>query len=191
MAKLNAAFRPEILNRDNKPEDRFNSLFYVKAHRNSTEQNKENGKTVVEHIPEDFSTLLLSVANEDITMEELIDDYFDPSEREAGNKAESDDGGTSNTSEGTQPHRNITATVLPPVLQIHLMRTRFDRSFQTSYKSNTRVSIPKRLYMDQYLEPNQEENSDRIKRIRLWKEERSQCRQALGKIRERREVGIS
>ncbi|KAG0242235.1 ubiquitin-specific protease ubp2 [Mortierella sp. GBA43] len=187
MAKLNAAFKPVPLP-ENKHEDRFNNLFYVRAHRKSIEMNKETGKIETERIREDFSTLLLNVGEEDITMEELMDDYFEPQEKEPDNKDVNDESGNSEAAPTPSSVRHITVTELPPVLQIQLMRTHFNRSHMTSYKSNAKVSIPKRLHMDQYLEPTQEENADRIKRIKLWKEERTKCRRAANKIKSDREI---
>ncbi|KAF9208964.1 hypothetical protein BGZ49_006936 [Haplosporangium sp. Z 27] len=81
MYRLNAAFKPILSEQDNKPIDRFNSLFYVKAIRKAIELDSSTGKRVERLIPEDFSTLLLNV-KEPITMEELIDDYFDAVEPE-------------------------------------------------------------------------------------------------------------
>ncbi|KAG0016882.1 ubiquitin-specific protease ubp2 [Entomortierella chlamydospora] len=190
MYRLNAAFQPVMSERSNKPVDRFNSLFYVKAVRKTTELDNSTGKQVERLIPEDFSTLLLNV-KEPVVMEELIDDYFDTSEPEP--EEHSDDSSTTEIShsnpttiDGLQ-HRDITVTELPPILQIHLMRTQFDRKGNTSYKSNATVAIPKRIYMDQYLESDQEANANRIKRMKIWKRDRRECRKALEVINQKRE----
>ncbi|KAF9403246.1 ubiquitin-specific protease ubp2 [Mortierella sp. AD011] len=191
MYRLNAAFQPVMSERSNKPIDRFNSsLFYVKAVRKTTELDNSTGKQVERLIPEDFSTLLLNV-KEPVAMEELIDDYFDTSEPEP--EEHSDDSSTTGTSHNSPMaidglrHRDITVTELPPILQIHLMRTQFDRKGNTSYKSNATVAIPKRIYMDQYLESDQEANANRIKRMKMWKRDRRECRKALEVINQKRE----
>ncbi|KAF8982330.1 ubiquitin-specific protease ubp2 [Entomortierella lignicola] len=197
MYRLNAAFKPILSEQDNKPIDRFNSLFYVKAIRKAIELDSSTGKRVERLIPEDFSTLLLNV-KEPITMEELIDDYFDAVEPEfEGQNSDQttteiiDKNETSQSS--NQPtitelqNRDITVTELPPILQIHLMRTQFDRKGNTSYKSNATVTIPKRIYMDQYLESGQELNAPRIKRMKMWKRNRRECRKILEAINQKRE----
>ncbi|KAG0258253.1 ubiquitin-specific protease ubp2 [Mortierella polycephala] len=174
MYRLNAAFRPIMAESGAKPVDRFNSIFYVKAIKKVQETNVSTGESEERLIPEDFNNLLLNV-KEAVTLEELIDDYFDP-----------DDDTEERTSRSSE-RKPITVTELPPILQIHLMRTQFDRDDKSSYKSNAAVSIPKRLLMDQYLEFNQEENMERIKRMKSWKKERRRCRKSLENIKMKRE----
>lgn len=149
-------------------------LFYVKANKKVEEGEKRL-------IQEDFSTLLLNV-KDDTSLEELMDDYFDAGDPE-------DSSLTSATAatigeEGSKDAKaaqmsDITVAELPPVLQIHLIRTQFDKRDKTSYKSNATVALPKRIYLDQYLESNQEEQAVRFKRIKLWKKERRVCRKLL------------
>ncbi|KAF9359839.1 ubiquitin-specific protease ubp2 [Mortierella sp. AD094] len=190
MYRLNAAFQPITSERDNKPVDRFNSLFYVKAIRKAIELDSSTGNQVERLIPEDFSTLLLNV-KEPVAMEELIDDYFDALEPEP--EEHIGDSSTTETSHNNPTmidglrRRDITVTELPPILQIHLMRTQFDRKGNTSYKSNATVAIPKRIYMDQYLESDQEANANRIKRMKMWKRDRRECRKVLEVIHQKRE----
>ncbi|KAF9182985.1 ubiquitin-specific protease ubp2 [Haplosporangium sp. Z 767] len=176
MYRLNAAFRPIVAEPGAKPVDRFSSIFYVKAIKKVQEANASTGESEERLIPEDFTNLLLNV-KEDATLEELIDDYFDPN-----------DDAEESTSRSSEP-KPITVTELPPILQIHLMRTQFDRDDKSSYKSNAAVSIPKSLFMDQYLESNQEENMERIERMKSWKKKRRQCRKSLENIKMKRKVG--
>ncbi|KAF9116753.1 ubiquitin-specific protease ubp2 [Mortierella sp. AM989] len=183
MYRLNAAFQPTLSGQDSKPVDRFN--------RKAIEVDNSTGKRFERLIPEDFSTLILSV-KEPITLEELIDDYFDALEPEIeGHSSDPNATNVNNTETSNNDNqktitelqgRDITVTELPPILQIHLMRAQFDRKGNTSYKSNATVTIPKRIYMDQYLESDQEENADRIKRMKMWKKERRECRRTLESI---------
>ncbi|KAF9960368.1 ubiquitin-specific protease ubp2 [Mortierella alpina] len=180
MYRLNAAFQPILSGKDGKPVDRFN--------RKAEEIDLKTGHKEERRIPEDFSTLLLNV-KEDVTMEELIDEYFDADDdhdhleelSEIDSKAKDESGRT----------RAITVTELPSILQIHLMRTHFDRDDKTSYKSNASVTIPKRLYMDQYMESNLGGSQDRLKRMKLWKGERRKCRRILEDIKKRHKAKTS
>ncbi|KAF9984836.1 ubiquitin-specific protease ubp2 [Mortierella antarctica] len=182
MYRLNAAFQPIISGKDGKPVERFNSLFYVRANRKSEEIGTKTGHKEERRIPEDFSTLLLNV-KEDVTMEELIDEYFDANDE--GDDSEELSEIDSKLKDVSRRTRAITVTELPSILQIHLMRTHFDRDDKTSYKSNASVTIPKRLYMDQYMESSLEGNQDRLKQMKLWKGERRKCRRVLEDIKKR------
>ncbi|KAF9934605.1 ubiquitin-specific protease ubp2 [Linnemannia zychae] len=184
MYRLSAAFKAVIPEPNVKPIDRFSKLFYVKA----IKKIKEDEKRLIQ---EDFSTLLLNV-KDDTSLEELIDDYFDAGEPDPS------------PMNSPAPVRNnelvdikaaqmsdITVTELPPILQIHLIRTQFDKNDKTSYKSNATVSLPKRISLDQYLESSQETYADRLKRIKLWKRERRVCRKVLDVIKKQAETELS
>ncbi|KAG0052950.1 ubiquitin-specific protease ubp2 [Gryganskiella cystojenkinii] len=164
-------------------------LFYAKASKKSSDDKKEMEGQSNNRVIEDFNTLLLNV-KEDIAMEELVDNYFD-----AGNQQQSPDLGGGSASGSTDSNANtndnvITMTELPPILQIHLMRTQFDRIDKTSYKSNAKVSIPKRLYLDQYLDSFQSGDEVRFKRLRLLKQERRQHRKDLERLLNRRKHSV-
>lgn len=151
--------------------------FFVKANKTKIEQGKKR------LIQEDFSTMILNV-KDDTSLEELMDDYFDAEESESFSPTSA---AAANGEEGSKDAKDakdakmidITVTELPPVLQIHLLRTQFDISDKTSYKTNATVALPKRIYLDQYLESNQEEQAARFKRMKLWKKERRVCRKML------------
>ncbi|KAG0315879.1 ubiquitin-specific protease ubp2, partial [Dissophora globulifera] len=187
-----AAFRMVVNEKDGKSTDRFSRMFYVKANRKSIEENKDTHKVEERLIKEDFDALLLHV-KDDAPLEELIDDYFVAPQAEETDEQKDLQGqeagaGTSGSSGSGGDKSDITVTELPPLLQIHLIRTQFDRLDQTSYKSNATVSIPKRLYMDQYLDSNQEENADRIKKLKMWKKDRRECRRQLETIKHKRKL---
>ncbi|KAF9154220.1 ubiquitin-specific protease ubp2 [Linnemannia schmuckeri] len=174
MYRLSAAFQPIISESGGKPIDRFSKLFYVKANKKKVEEGEKR------LIQEDFSTLLLNV-KDDTSLEELVDDYFDAGEPESSSStsvaAATGEAGSKEAKDVQMS--DITVTELPPVLQIHLLRTQFDKSDKTSYKSNATVTLPKRISLDQYLESNQEEQAVRFKRMKLWKKERRVCRKML------------
>jgi len=123
-------------------------------------------------------------------MEELVDDYFDAGHQQPQPQSPFSSWSSSNrvqtSREGVDSSRNnnITVTELPPILHIHLMRTQFDRVDKKSFKSNAKVSIPKRLYLDQYLDSFHAGDGSRVKRVRLWKEERYQHHKVLDSLLE-------
>ncbi|ORZ05673.1 hypothetical protein BCR41DRAFT_374314 [Lobosporangium transversale] len=186
MSRLNAAFVPLTPDNGGPPVDRFNSLFYIRAFKKGMEMDDVTGATKERRIPEDSSTLILN-ADEDVAMQELIDNYFYES-RNADSRISSPltsiDGIGGDAS--IVAERDIRVTELPPILQIYLNRTQYNRKDNSSYKSSATISIPKRLYMDQYLESNQEENAERFKRIKLWKMDRLESRRALERIQMKR-----
>lgn len=176
MYRLSAAFQPIVSEPGAKPIDRFNKHFFVKANKAKVEQGEKR------LIQEDFSTMILNV-KDDTSLEELMDDYFDAEEPESTSptSATAANGEDSKDPKDAKDAKmiDITVTELPPVLQIHLLRTQFDINDKTSYKTNATVALPKRIYMDQYLESNQEEQAARFKRMKLWKKERRVCRKML------------
>ncbi|KAG0079863.1 ubiquitin-specific protease ubp2 [Linnemannia elongata] len=183
MYRLSAAFQPIVSEPGAKPIDRFSKLFYVKANKAKVEEGEKR------LIQEDFSTMILNV-RDDTSLEELMDDYFDAEEPESslptspaavtGEEGSNDVKNAKDAKDAKDAKMiDITVTELPPVLQIHLLRTQFDINDKTSYKTNATVSLPKRIYLDQYLESNQEEQATRFKRMKLWKKERRVCRKML------------
>ncbi|KAF9551138.1 ubiquitin-specific protease ubp2 [Mortierella hygrophila] len=180
MYRLSAAFQPIVSEPGAKPIDRFSKHFYVKANKTKVEEGKKR------LIQEDFSTMILNV-KDDTSLEELMDDYFDAEEPElslptSAAVATGEEGSKdANEAKDAKDAKmiDITVTELPPVLQIHLLRTQFDINDKTSYKTNATVALPKRIYLDQYLESNQEEQAARFKRMKLWKRERRVCRKML------------
>ncbi|KAF9913343.1 ubiquitin-specific protease ubp2 [Linnemannia zychae] len=179
MYRLSAAFQPIVSEPGAKPVDRFSKLFYVKA-------NKKVGDGEKRLIQEDFSTLLLNV-KDDTSLEELMDDYFDAGDPEPTSPTATTAGALTGSKDEMDAKAaqmsDITVTSLPPVLQIHLIRTQFDKNDKTSYKTNATVALPKRIYLDQYLESNQEKHETRFKRMKLWKCERRVCRKMLDVVK--------
>ncbi|KAI8604552.1 hypothetical protein EDD21DRAFT_350815 [Dissophora ornata] len=182
MACFNAAFQPIVDKKDGKPVGRISRVFLTRAFRKGVEEN-ETGAQTEWNINEDFECIIVA-PGEDTTIEELVDDYFGETETDAAVSNTSASSGESQA--GSKRRRDIIVTELPPILQIQLNQTQFYREVQSSYKSNANVSIPKRLFMDQYLEANQEQNADRIKRLKMWKADRRECRRVLEKIKEKR-----
>ncbi|KAF9102269.1 ubiquitin-specific protease ubp2 [Mortierella sp. GBA35] len=176
MYRLSAAFKPIIPEPGAKPIDRFTKLFYSKAHKKVEKGGKRQ-------IQEDFSTLLLNV-KDDTSLEELMDDYFVADEPELSNTVAADGSKDADADAKATQMSDITVTELPSILQVHLLRTQFDMNAKTIYKSNATVTLPKRISMDQYLEANQEEYGARFKRMKLWKQERRDCRKMLDAVKQ-------
>ena len=66
-----------------------------------------------------------------------------------------------------------TFSLLPPILQIHINRTDFDREKQTNIKSNHLFEIPETLYMDRYTDLADAELVSRRTQKWAWKKELS------------------
>ncbi|KAF9315047.1 ubiquitin-specific protease ubp2 [Podila horticola] len=180
MDRLSAALKPVHDTLDSEPVDRFNRY----------EKNEETDQDEERRIPADFNPLLLNARTE-ASMEDLIDDYFlgraPPSLGSPSPQADFS-GETATTDPSTSSEDNsraVTVSELPPILQVHLARSVFyDTAELTAGKSYASVSIPKRLYLDEYLEENKEEGSrGRYKKIKLWRGERRRCRESLATLR--------
>ncbi|KAF9416528.1 ubiquitin-specific protease ubp2 [Podila epigama] len=214
MNRLSAAFRPLRGTPDSIPTDRFKSLFYVKAHQTRHEVNESSGLEEERQIACDFNTLILPVTK-DAFMEDLVDDYFNavpgtpsaPStpiissrRRDKEESTPSQEDGTTSTTAGshnasTGKNHAVTLSELPPILQVHLSRTAFDKENHVARKSDARVIIPKRLFLDEYKdfskvddgqENEQETEKHRrqgaVKRIKVWREERRECQKVLASL---------
>ncbi|KAF9584197.1 ubiquitin-specific protease ubp2 [Lunasporangiospora selenospora] len=207
--RLGAAFKRVPKEDASEPIDRFESLFYVKAVQKRDDLNESTGQREERRIVEDFSTLILPVT-EPISMEELMDDYFyleapllsatplkqhfnissdgPPGDEGRGGTAVSDPGSSNqgivqDSSSVNSQDRDITVTELPPILHVHLLRTQYDRAGSTSFKSQAMINIPKRLFLDQYLESYQGGNQERVKRAKILKSKRRKCRKSLEESR--------
>ncbi|KAG0085142.1 ubiquitin-specific protease ubp2 [Podila epicladia] len=182
MNRLSSAFEPM--------KDRFNSLLFVKAYNKRFGKNEKSGQEEERRIPNGFSSLILN-ATMDASMEDLIDDFFNAREPPSSeslapqsivfNKATTT---TDPSTNGEDSSHAVNVSELPPIMQVHLSRTVFDKSTKITRKSDASVSIPKRLYLDEYLDENKEDNSrGGYKKIKLWRGERRKCREALATLR--------
>ncbi|KAG0363396.1 ubiquitin-specific protease ubp2 [Podila minutissima] len=182
MNRLSSAFEPM--------KDRFNSLLFVKAYNKRYGKNEKSGQEEERRIPNIFSSLILN-ATMDASMEDLIDDFFNarepPSSGPLAPHATVSDKATATadpSTNGEDSSHALNVSELPPIVQVHLSRTVFDKTTKITRKSDASVSIPKRLYLDEYLDENKEENSrGGYKKIKLWRGERRKCREALATLR--------
>ncbi|KAG0343816.1 ubiquitin-specific protease ubp2 [Podila humilis] len=188
--RLSAALKPIPAAPHSEPVDRFNSLFYVKAYQTRSEMNETSGKEEERRVPADFSTLILPVAT-DASMEDLVDNYFNAHEPASEPLSLPTSPRVATTGadmllNGSRSSHVVTISELPPILQVHLSRTVFDKADNMTRKSHASVSIPKRLYLDEYKDTDEEQNRGVYKKIKLLRDERREHQKVLESGREAR-----
>lgn len=81
---------------------------------------------------------------------------------------------------------------LPPVLQIHLMRTAFDTTKNTQIKISTTVDIPETLYLDRYMDASDESVlMSRRREAWKWKAALAKMERRVKTLRSEDESGLN
>lgn len=141
--QIQCAIKPESHDDNGEQIDRVKNLFYGKLKSNTTNQaGKERSNEAF------FSDIKVNVFSDppppDIYA--ALDGAFDEQDVEIG---------------GAVEPQYTTISLLPPILQVHINRTDFDRAKQTNVKSNHLFDFQDILYMDRYLDLA---NDDLVKR---------------------------
>ena len=164
--QLQCAIKPESHDNNGEQIDRVKNLFYGKLKSNTTNQaGKERSNEAF------FSDIKVNVFSDppppDIYA--ALDGAFDEQDVEVG---------------GAVEPQYTTISLLPPILQVHINRTDFDRAKQTNVKSNHLFDFQDILYMDRYLDLA---NDDLVKRRTqkwAWKKQLSNLEARQKKVTE-------
>ena len=92
-----------------------------------------------------FSQLIVDVPLGGGSVYESLDNQFDVS---------------TVTIDGEILSRTVTIVSLPPILQLHIQRVQFDREKGQAYKSNAFLKFDKMLYLDRYMETDDQKLLD-------------------------------
>jgi ubiquitin carboxyl-terminal hydrolase 25 len=63
--------------------------------------------------------------------------------------------------------KSTTVTYLPPILQIQIVRAQYNRSVGAGYKENAHLELESKIYMDRYVESDDDDLS--VRRDDYWK----------------------
>lgn len=63
--------------------------------------------------------------------------------------------------------KSTTVTNLPPILQIQIVRAQYNRNVGAGYKENTHLELESKIYMDRYVESDDDDLS--VRRDDYWK----------------------
>lgn len=85
--------------------------------------------------------------------------------------------------EGREARRYLSISHLPPILQIQVQRVQFDRARSAAYKSNSHLKFDETIYLDRYIDTDNQDLKERREKSWQWKEEM--------KILEKRKVSMT
>lgn len=164
--QLQCAIKAERIDDNGEQIDMVKRLFYGKQKTNTIDR---SGSTRTKE--EFFSDIKVNVSSQPHDICAALVDAFDMQKVEV---------------EGALERQYTTISKLPPVLQIHVVRTQFDAKAQTIIKSDHHVELKETIFMDRHIEsPNPELNKRRLECFK-WKEmvtelevQKEQCNTAV------------
>lgn len=154
--QLSCAIKPTSIDKDGEQSDQIKRLFW--GRQKSTIISPDGKSRHMESIFADIK-VVPSSGYQDIYS--VLDGAFDIETVELDSKAQ-------------QKYASITQA--PPILQINIQRAQWDRGKGDRVKNNNHVVLPETLYLDRYLDENQEQTEllDRRKESWRWKQELQQ-----------------
>lgn len=147
MFQLEAAIRPEQVDENGEQIDMIKNLFYGRTRQTLAFPNSAEMRTKEEL----FQNLIVNVADGDSDVYHALDEQFDVEQIEL---------------EGREAKRFLSIRELPPILQIQIQRVQFNRETGTAYKSDKQLSFPSTIFMDRYMDT--EDQSLRVRREASW-----------------------
>lgn len=154
--QLEAAVKGDSVDEDGEQDDLVKRLFYGQTKQvlqpiNDTATSKRREKT------ERFLSLLVDVADGPRDLYDALDSYF-------GHDLVS-------LSDG-DAMRSLTISKLPPLLQIQVQRVQFDRNLGRPFKSLAVLNFDEVVYMDRYIDTDDEVVNAKRMEVFKWREER-------------------
>lgn len=149
--QIEGAFDPIGHDEDGEQLDMVKELFYGTTKQSI--EDPESGK-IGEAKTERFAMLIVNMEDKPQTIYDVIDTYFDDSFVELGKK---------------QVIRHLTATMMPPILQIQIQRVQFDKITQRVYKSKAPIHLLDQIYLDRYLDSGDPIVVQKRKELVKWK----------------------
>ncbi len=139
--QIESALKPDSFEEDGEQVDIVKDFFYGKTKQeliplDGTKRGSKREKS------ERFLSLLVNVADHPQNIYDALDSYFQE------DIVKLDDG---------EFKRNLTITHLPPILQVQIQRVGFDREKLIAVKNISPLPFPRSIYMDRYLDTNDEE----------------------------------
>lgn len=161
--QLEAAVKGDSVDADGEQDDLVKRLFYGQTKQvlqpvNTDDASKRREKT------ERFLSLLVDVADGPRDLYDALDSYF-------GHDLVS-------LSDG-DVIRSLTIGKLPPMLQIQVQRVQFDRDLGRPFKSLAVLKFDEVIYMDRYIDTDDEEVNAKRMEVFKWREERRQLLKEL------------
>lgn len=152
--QIETALEPEFLEKDGEQYDLIKKLFYGKTKQTITPIDNPNAKPRISL--ERFFSLIINVSDHPKDIYDSLDNYF------------SED--LVNLEEGLVK-KSSTISELPEVLQFHVQRVLFDRERLVAYKSLESIPFGEKIYLDRYLDTEDEDILSKRSEVFKWKSE--------------------
>ena len=162
--QIETALPPESLDKDGEQYDLIKKLFYGKTKQTITPLDKSLKSRVSF---ERFFSLIINVSDHPKSIYDALDYYFN------------DD--IVKLEEGLVK-KSITILELPQILQFHVQRVMFDRERLMAYKSIEPIPFSDKIYLDRYLDTDDEEILSKRNQVFEWKKEIKQLQDEKAKL---------
>ena len=149
--QLQCAIQAESVDETGEQIDRVKDLFFGKQKSYTTDK---QGKTRTKE--EYMSDIKVDVATGPRDIYAALDGAYDVQDVEIAG--------------GVEP-QYTSVSVLPPVLQIHVQRSLYDREKKAAFKSTNQLDLKETIYMDRYMDSNDLGLLERRKQCWRWKKE--------------------
>ncbi|KAL6721170.1 ubiquitin-specific protease ubp2 [Lecanora helva] len=150
--QLQCAIQAESVDETGEQIDRVKDLFFGKQKSYTTDK---QGKTRTKE--EYMSDIKVDVATGPRDIYAALDGAYDEQDVEVGG--------------GVEP-QYTSISVLPPVLQIHVQRSLYDREKKAAFKSTNHLELRETIYMDRYMDSSDFDLLERRRQCWRWKREK-------------------
>ena len=149
--QLQCAIKAESIDDSGEQIDQVKDLFFGKQKSYTTDK---QGKTRTKE--EYMSDIKIDVATGSRDIYAALDGAYDVQDVEVG--------------VGVEP-QYTSISVLPPVLQVHVQRSLYDREKKAAFKSTNHLALREIIFMDRYMDSNNPELLERRRQCWQWKKE--------------------
>ncbi|KAG7661592.1 UBP2 [[Candida] subhashii] len=163
--QIETVLPPDKMDKDGEQYDLIKKLFYGKTKQTISPLDKPDGDSRVSL--ELFFSLIINVSDHPKSIYDALDYYFNEDVVKL-------DGGLFK--------RSITISELPDILQFHVQRVLFDREKLMAYKSIEPIPFSEKIYLDRYLDTDDEEILSKREEVFKWKREISELMEMKKKI---------
>lgn len=180
LTQIESAMKPEILEENNEQIDMIKKLFFGKTKQLLSPVDKETKEEIeggnVRTKIESFLNLIVNIGDHPKDIYDALDTFF------TEDLLELEDG---------EVKRSLTIIELPKILQIQIQRVQFDRVKLIPVKSNDPIPFEEKLYMDRYLETDNEIIIRKRKELFHWRRRAAELNERKIKLLSTNEQGMS
>ncbi|KAG0690535.1 ubiquitin-specific protease ubp2 [Pichia californica] len=180
LTQIESAMKPDKFEENNEQLDMIKNLFYGKTKQrlvpvDSITKEETEGGNVRTKI-ESFLNLIVNIGDHPKDIYDALDTFF------TEDLLELEDG---------EVKRSLTISELPNILQIQIQRVQFDRERLIPVKSNDPIPFEEKLYMDRYLETENEVLINKRIEIFHWRRRVEELNQKRKEILRTNEQGMN